>query len=110
MSITVEQYLERHKEVLQKDILTFSQKNQLMIAAEECSELNKECIKALRGKPRREKMVEEMADELIMIKQLAIMFNITDEELISWIRYKIQRTYDEIEEYNKKTKGELNEV
>lgn len=109
MDISVEQYLQRHEDVHIKDILTFGQNSQLRIAAEECSELNKECIKALRGNLRRGKLVEEMADVIIMLKHLAIMLNVTDEELITWIRYKIQRTSDEIEKYNKMTKGELNE-
>ena len=110
MNIGVELYLQIHEDVHKKDILTFGHNSQLQIAAEECSELNKECIKALRGKLRREKMVEEMADVLIMIKHLAIMFNVTDEELITWIRYKTQRTSEEIEKYIKTTKGELNEI
>ena len=52
---------------------------QLIVAIEELSELQKELCKALRGKPNKEDIIEELADVLIMLDQVKIYFKIEDE-------------------------------
>lgn len=71
-------------------------KNQSMIAMEECAELTQAISKCIRSKeliPIRERMnlIEEMADVMICIQQLQIMYHVTDEELHAMKQYKEKR-------------------
>lgn len=66
------------------------------IAQEECAELIQAISKCLRSKeaiPIKERMnlIEEMADVLICIQQLHIMYHVTDEELHAMKQYKEKR-------------------
>jgi NTP pyrophosphatase (non-canonical NTP hydrolase) len=76
-----------------KDIINlFGEKQQMIVAMEECSELIKEISKYLRGKSNRDNIIEEVADVLIMIKYLQLILNISDEELNEMKQFKINRT------------------
>lgn len=71
-------------------------KNQSMIAMEECAKLIQAISKCLRSKeaiPIKERMnlIEEMADVMICIQQLQIMYHVTDEELHAMKQYKEKR-------------------
>lgn len=60
--------------------------NQLFIAVEECAELQQAISKCYRNKELiptevRENLIEEMADVMICLEQLQIMYYIDDEEL-----------------------------
>ena len=66
------------------------------IAQEECAELIQAISKCLRSKetiPIKERMnlIEEMADVMICIHQMQIMYHITDEELHAMKQYKEKR-------------------
>ena len=81
------------KELVKKIIHKYGTVTQSMIAMEECSELIQAISKCLRSKDlipteTREHLIEEMADVMICLEQLMIMYSITDEELISWIERK----------------------
>lgn len=58
-------------------ISKFGNKNQIIVAVEELSELQKELLKGLRYSPeeRLNNITEEMADVEIMLDQLKIIFN-----------------------------------
>ena len=47
--------------------------------------------KEIRGKDNRNNIIEEMADVLICIEILKQVFEITDEDIGSWIKYKQER-------------------
>ena len=69
---------------------------QSTIAQEECAELIQAISKCLRSKeaiPIKERMnlIEEMADVMICIQQLQIMYHVTDEELHAMKQYKEKR-------------------
>ena len=69
---------------------------QSCIAQEECAELIQAISKCLRSKeaiPIKERMnlIEEMADVMICIQQLQIMYHVTDEELHAMKQYKEKR-------------------
>lgn len=64
---------------------------QKLVAIEECSELIKAITKAERGHSEK-KIAEEIADVLICIKQLQVMYDIPDEHLQEIIDYKVKRT------------------
>ena len=81
------------KELVKKIIHKHGTVTQSMIAMEECSELIQAISKCLRSEDlipteTREHLIEEMADVMICLEQLMIMYSITDEELISWIERK----------------------
>ena len=81
------------KELVKKVIHKHGTVTQSMIAMEECSELIQAISKCVRSKDlipteTREHLIEEMADVMICLEQLMIMYSITDEELISWIERK----------------------
>lgn len=71
-------------------------KNQSMIAMEECAELIQAISKCLRSKEMipietREHLIEEMADVMICLEQLKVIFHINEEELKCWIEAKENR-------------------
>lgn len=67
---------------------------QLVVAVEELSELQKEICKSLRGKDNKKNLIEEMADVYIMLDQLKIYYNISDDELNNKIIDKNERTIE----------------
>ena len=69
----------------------FGDKAQCMIAAEELNELQKELFKHVRGKTRREAIVEEMADVFICLHELQAIFDIDSYEIRSAINKKLDR-------------------
>ena len=59
-------------------------------AIEEMSELTKEICKACRGSKNRQAMAEEIADVLIMMEQLRLMYNL-DKEVDCYMDAKVRR-------------------
>lgn len=71
-------------------------KHQSMIAMEECAELIQAISKCLRSKEMiptevRENLIEEIADVMICLEQLQIMYYIDDEELYAMKQKKENR-------------------
>ena len=69
---------------------------QNMIAQEECAELIQAISKCLRSKDfpvkyERENLIEEMADVMICLEQLQIMYYIDDEEIYAMKQKKENR-------------------
>lgn len=70
--------------------------NQLFIAVEECAELQQAISKCYRNKELiptevRENLIEEIADVMICLEQLKVIFHINEEELKCWIEAKENR-------------------
>ena len=82
---------QQEREVLQSAIDEWGKEKQTIVAIEELSELQKELTKTLRGYDRREGLAEEMADVYIMLRQLGIMYSISDEAVLSVIDQKLKR-------------------
>ena len=86
MQTVNEAYYKKHKE-------KFGAKNQLIVAIEELSELQKELCKYLRDKTNIRNISEEMADVEIMLEQLKLIFE--NETPVSIEKnYKLARTYE----------------
>lgn len=69
----------------------FGKRNQVIVAIEELSELQKELCKYLRDDWDFEHITEEMADCEIMLEQLKIIF--ANEKAVEEVKaFKIQRT------------------
>ena len=84
--------------VLSKTIVKNGIKLQSVIAMEECSELIKEISKFIRGKGNKDNLVEEMADVLIVIDQLKLMYNISSAEIEEMKYFKTLRLKGRLEE------------
>ena len=75
-----------------KELINKYGKQQLVVAIEELSELQKEICKSLRDKTNLSNLCEEIADVYIMLAQLKIFYNIADTEINKVINQKIERT------------------
>lgn len=76
---------------LERAIELYGKDMQLTVAIEELSELIKEICKNKRGADNRANIIDEMADCYIMLEQLEIIFNISVEETIDAVVYKLKR-------------------
>lgn len=73
---------------------------QSLIAMEECAELQKAISKLIRygdeNKENYDNLVEEMADVIICLEQLKMMYQVSDEELKTMIERKHNRNMKRI--------------
>lgn len=70
---------EERKKVYAKAIGTWGDWTQMVVAIEELSECQKEICKILRGGENFPHLAEEIADAIIMLEQLRLIFNINDQ-------------------------------
>ena len=91
-----------NREVLMEAIQTYGSDHQLNVAIEEMAELTKEICKRKRMANNRNEIIEEMADVLIMLEQLKLIFNISSIELEEQIKFKIARLQERMKENEKK--------
>ena len=81
----------------QQEIINFyGPKMQCIIAMEECAELIQAISKlqrfiVKRGSKKWDNIVEEIADVLICIEQLKLMYCITDKDIQGFIDFKVER-------------------
>lgn len=93
----------KRKEIIdtyKQAIETYGVRAQKLMAIEEMSELTKEICKDFRGKLDREHLVEEVADVLITIEQLAIIYEISDVAIFDACYEKIERLKERLEKQN----------
>ena len=69
---------------------------QIIIAIEELSELQKELCKSLRNNYNYGNIVEEIADVEIMLEQMKICFEISEEEIEEMKEIKTKRTKERL--------------
>lgn len=69
----------------------YGTRNQVVVAIEELSELQKELCKTLRGEDRRKEIIEELADVSFMLPQIYAIFDITPEDVHAVEYAKAQR-------------------
>ena len=74
---------------LEKAIAHYGAKQQIIVAIEELSELQKELCKFLRSN-KTDDINEEIADVEIMLEQMIMIFS-SRESIDRWKRYKIER-------------------
>ena len=72
-------------------------KQQIIVAIEELSELQKELCKGLRnlflcGHTDKKPIIEEWADVWIMLQQIKLFFDLNSEDIRNQIEWKLQRT------------------
>ncbi|WP_314673573.1 hypothetical protein [uncultured Solobacterium sp.] len=85
-------------------IVTYGERAQKLMAIEEMSELTKEICKDFRGKLNREHLIEEIIDVIITIDQLIMMYEISEEEIVSMCIRKMNRLKERLEKQNDEIK------
>lgn len=85
-------------------ISAYGEKAQKLMAIEEMSELTKEICKDFRGKLNREHLVEEIADVLIMLDQMLLLYKISGEEVGLMRIKKVERLKERLEKQNDEIK------
>ena len=85
-------------------IETYGVRPQKLMAIEEMSELTKEICKDFRGKLNREHLIEEMADVLIMLDQMLLLYKISGEEVGLMRIKKVERLKERLEKQNDEIK------
>ena len=84
----------KQNEIIEKVISSNGRAFQSMVAMEECSELVQaisKCIREPEGEDARKRLVEEMADVSICLRQLKTIYHVTDDELRIWTAIKLDR-------------------
>lgn len=66
------------------------------IAMEECSELIQAISKAKRGKLDKDNLAEEIEDVMISLTWIQYIYDISDEDLIKWRRFKEKRIVERL--------------
>ena len=84
-------------EIMKSAIKTFGPQLQTVVAIEEMSELQKELTKFLRGNGKKKHLTEEVADALIMITQIQIIYGIGDEDVREVMDYKLNRLRERVQ-------------
>ena len=77
--------------VIKKSIEHYGKDVQSTVCMEECAELIQAISKEKRGKSDKDHLAEEMADVLICIEMLKQIYNITEDEIYSWVITKQER-------------------
>lgn len=97
-----------NKEILKKAIDTYGTHNQMLKCIEECGELSRAVSRILTElssgegfttKESQENLYEELADVLIMIDQMMMMFDCRDEVFAQGLR-KLNRLKERLEHDN----------
>ena len=82
--------------VVQRSIEHYGKDVQSTVCMEECAELIQAISKEKRGKSDKDHLAEEMADVIICIEMLKQIYNVTDDEIYSWVITKQERTIERI--------------
>lgn len=86
------------KEILKKAIKHYGKSSQKDMLFEEMAELQKEVCKEKRGLGSICSIVEEMADVYIMLEQIKIIYDITDETINKFATAKLNRLNKRIDD------------
>ena len=82
--------------VVRRSIEHYGKDVQSTVCMEECAELIQAISKEKRGKSDKDHLAEEMADVIICIEMLKQIYNITEDEIYSWVITKQERTIKRI--------------
>ena len=91
-------------DIIKRSIEHYGKDVQSTVCMEECAELIQAISKEKRGKSDKDHLAEEMADVIICIEMLKQIYNITEDEIYSWVITKQERTIERIKKDVKSTK------
>lgn len=81
---------ERRKKTYMNALIRYGDRHQMVVAVEELAECIQAICKILRGGENFDHLAEEVADALICLEQVRMMFNI-DERVEEYMAMKIAR-------------------
>ena len=84
------------QQIIEEVVARCGKDHQLVIAIEELSELQKELTKEYRGKGNRDNILEEMADVIIILKEIIYIEEFTHDEIFIEIQKKLRRTEERL--------------
>ena len=90
--------------VVKRSIEHYGKDLQSTVCMEECAELIQAISKEKRGESDKDHLSEEIADVLICIEMLKQIYNITEDEIYSWVINKQERIIRRIEKDTQATK------
>ena len=90
--------------VVKRSIEHYGKDVQSTVCMEECAELIQAISKEKRGKSDKDHLAEEMADVIICIEILKQIYNITEDEIYSWVINKQERIIKRIKKDTQSTK------
>lgn len=96
--------IEVNSYVVKRAIEHYGKDVQSTVCMEECAELIHAISKEKRGKSDKSHLAEEMADVIICIEMLKEIYNITEDEIYSWVINKQERIIRRIEKDTQSTK------
>lgn len=84
------------QQIIEEVVARCGKDHQLVIAIEELSELQKELTKEYRGKGNRDNILEELADVIIILKEIIYIEEFTHDEIFIEIQKKLRRTEERL--------------
>lgn len=84
-------YTAGQRSIMADIINYYGHESQKMMLLEEMSELQKEICKDMRGKQNKEAITEEVADVMIMLEQIQMMYHISETKLHKITNEKLHR-------------------
>ena len=91
-------YTTGQRSIMAELISYYGHESQKMMLLEEMSELQKEICKDMRYDPDLEAITEEVADVLIMLEQIQMMYRISETKLHAVTNEKLHRQLRRIED------------
>lgn len=91
-------YTMNQRAIMAELISHYGKEPQKRMVLEEMAELQKEICKDMRGKPNQEAITEEVADVLIMLEQVQMMYRIDETKLHEITNSKLRRQLKRMEE------------
>jgi NTP pyrophosphatase (non-canonical NTP hydrolase) len=82
--------MDSRRKIYEDALIRYGRNNQLVVAIEELSELQKEICKYFRHEGKHQDLIEEVADVSIMLEQIIYIFDI-DEDVKKVMQEKVQR-------------------
>ena len=94
---------EKNIKIIQDIINHYKKEDQVLQAVEEMSELTKELIKNInRNKENEAEITLEIADVIIMLMQIMIIYDIDPNKVLGGIEYKLLRQKERIKNESKR--------
>ena len=78
-------------DVLENAIRTYGVSLQLVIAIEEMAELTQAISKSFRGKENRDDIIGEVADVMVMLEQIKLIYNLDYQDIENKIQERLAR-------------------
>ena len=89
---------EKWNQIMHRAVETFGKEKQTMMLFEEISELQNAVCKEKRGRDSAEHIAEEMADVIILLDQMCIIYGIEPQKVSNYFAEKLLRLEERMDE------------